>query len=160
LLALVPADWTEESAAEAARRHRPELQEITLRRAALEKMLQTGPFGKKHDKLLLSTVKQLRLKEERVQQLLEAGARKAFQDFRLAAAKKRLAEEQLSIAAQALAQVQASHRAGFSSNKEVLDGQSAHSQAQINDANALIDLNLSQIRLLFEMGQLRRETLL
>jgi outer membrane protein TolC len=58
-----------------------------------------------------------------------------------------------------LYQLQVSHTAGFSSAKEVLDGQIELSRVKAALIGAQVAYNLSQIQLLYEMGQLNETSL-
>jgi hypothetical protein len=52
-----------------------------------------------------------------------------------------------------------SHDAGFSSHKEVLDGQIEAEKAKAGLISAQVAQNLSQIRLIYEMGLLHADIL-
>lgn len=142
--------------------HRPELKELRFRTMSLENLYKASSFkfDKVQERILESTLKQMVLKAEKTQRLIQMVSRKAFEEYELAQKKIQLAQQQKAIAEKALGQTLISHEAGFSSNKDVLDAQVSASQAQVNYANALIDYNLSQLQLLYEMGLINTETLL
>lgn len=142
--------------------NRPELKELKFRRISLDNLYKasTIKFDKVQEKILTSSLKQLDLRREKAERAIEAMTRKAFEEYRFAREKITLALQQKSIAAKALKQTRVSNQAGFSSNKDVLDAQVAYSKAQVNYADALIDYNSSQLKLLYEMGLISTENLL
>jgi hypothetical protein len=152
------------SAAESVRlalENRPEFKELKFRRISLENLLKasTVKFDRVHEKIIASSLKQLDLRRQKLEGSVRALTLKAYDDFQFADQKLALAGQQLAIAQKALKQVQVSHQSGFSSNKDVLDAQVAVTQAQVNQANALIDYNLSQVQLLYETGLISPDTL-
>lgn len=144
-----------------AQENRPEFKELKFRKISLENLHQasTVKFDRVQEKILQSSLKQLDLKRQKTEMAVQAMVLKAYEDYQFSDKKVSLALEQLAIANKALKQAQVSHQAGFSSNKDVLDAQVTSSQSRVNFANALIDYNLSQVQLLYEMGLIGVEPL-
>jgi outer membrane protein TolC len=71
-----------------------------------------------------------------------------------------LCEAQYQLAKQSLDQVKKAHQKGFSSNQDVLEAQTALAKATHQLVNRVLDENLAQLKLLYQLGLLTPETLL
>ncbi len=154
-------DLTLERVVELAMQNRPDLKELEYKKDSVRNLIKANEanFDRSQVKIMKSTLKQVELKYDKARQVIQATAAKAFYDYQLALQKADLAHEQLDLASTALRQVKISHKAGLSSEKDVLDTQVAFAQAQVKQANALIDFNLSQVQLLYETGLISMDTL-
>ena len=140
-----------------ATEQRAELRELRHRIAALKKRMETAPFGtpEEEHRIGRSLLKQLQIQLDSSLAGIRASTQQAVEQLQLSDEKALLAAKQRDMAEKMLHQVQVSYTAGFSSRYDVLDAQVAYAQAQVNYANAVIERNLSQIRLLYELGQLK-----
>lgn len=156
MLHLIPANFTLDQALKATE-NRPELQELKLKRNALNNITKAS-FGTDKDKHE-AQLKQLDLEIEKAIQASQSMAEKAFADYHLAEQNLILAKQRFSLSNQFVHQLQVSHDAGFSSHKEVLDGQIEAEKAKAGLISAQVAQNLSQIRLIYEMGLLHADIL-
>ncbi|HEY9746527.1 MAG TPA: TolC family protein, partial [Oculatellaceae cyanobacterium] len=156
LLNLLPENLTLEQALKAIG-NRPELQELALKRNALANIAKAS-FGVDKDKRE-AELKQLDLEIEKATRAAQSTAEKAFADYRLAENALVLAQQRYALANQFLRQLQVSYDAGFTSHKEVLDGQIEVEKAKAALINAQVTRNLGQIRLIYEMGKLSADIL-
>ncbi len=161
-LNLFPKKITEKQVVYLATMNRADLKEAEYRRKSIENILKASAkqFDKNSIQIIEATLEQMELKYEKVRQGVSATAINAYNHYKFSERKITLANQQLELASTALRQVQISYKAGFSSNKDVLDGQVTYAQAQVNQANALIGYNLSQIQLLYETGLITLDSLL
>jgi hypothetical protein len=134
---------------------RPEARELQFRKEAL-KLLVKASMGLDRRKKE-AELHQLELEGEKAQKASEIMAEKAFDDYRLAAKGIGLARQRYDLASRAMRQLQISHEAGFSSSKDVLDGQVELARAKTALIGAQVAYNLSQIQLLYEMGLLSED---
>ncbi len=161
-LKLFPSKITEKQVVYLASMNRADLKEAEYRKNSIENILKANAkqFDKSSIQIVEATLEQLELKYEKVKNGIIASTISAYNHYRFSEHKIDLADQQLKLASTALRQVQISYKAGFSSNKDVLDSQVTYAQAQVNQANALIDHNLSQIQLLYETGLITLDSLL
>lgn len=152
---------TEAEAIQVALENRPDIKELKLRRISLENLYKVSnvKFHKSQEKILKSSVKQLDFKQKQLNIHTEALIRKALSALDTGKEKLSLAQTQVSLAKNTLSQAKKAHLAGFSSNKDVLDAQVVYAQAQMGFANSVLDYNLAQLDLLYQMGQLTPEHL-
>jgi predicted DNA-binding ribbon-helix-helix protein len=151
MLNLIPSDFSLDQALKATE-NRPELQELRLKRNALSNIAKAA-FGVDRDKRE-AELKQLDLEIQKALQGALSMTEKAFADYHLARQTLLLAKQRYSLASQFVHQLQVSYDAGFSSYKEVLDGQIEAEKAKTVLIGAQVAQNLSQIRLIYEMGLL------
>ncbi len=161
-LNLFPDQITEKQVVYLALMNRADLKEAEYRKRSIANILKAHAkqFDKNSIQIVEATLKQMELKYEKAKRGIRTTSINAYNHYQFSQRKITLAEQQLKLASTALRQVQISYKAGFSSNKDVLDAQVAYSQAQVNQANSLIEHNLSQIKLLYETGLITLDTLL
>jgi len=137
--------------------NRPDRREMTARLDALQKLVKAsnGLDKQKHK----AELHQLELDGEKLSDASRVSAEKAFTDYTLASKTLDMARQRTDMANHYLYQLQVSHSAGFSSAKEVLDGQIELSRIRTALIAAEAAYNLSQIQLLYEMGQLHAQSI-
>lgn len=154
LLQLLPPDLSLEQVLTAARQ-RPEIQVLQLRSQALEQLAKAPFASERHKKE--AEHRQMVLELEKTMQHGVIRAEKSFNDYRLAVKNLDLAVQRYALANQFMRQLDVSHEAGFSSLKDVLDGQVEWARAKTGLISAQVRYNLSQIQLVYEMGLLDEE---
>ena len=155
-LNVIPDTFSLESALKACK-DRPELKSLMLKKEALNGLIKTS-FGTDKDKHE-AELHQLELGIEKATQAAQSMTEKAFSDYRLAEQNLDLAKQRYVLASQFVHQLLVSHDAGFSSSKEVLDGQIESDKAKAGLISAQVAHNLSQIRLIYEIGALTPDIL-
>jgi len=158
---LIPITLTPEQCKILAWTYRPEIKELTFKLESLEDLVKVNfnQFDKHQVAQMKATIAQAKLSLNKAKRLLGIQAVEAQEKLQLAAIKVQLTEQQLQLAKIALHQIQISHQAGFSSNKDVLDTQVSFAQAQVNDVNARLDHRLAQVQLLYELGLIANDTI-
>ena len=139
-----------------AHEHRADVKEAEYRMASSRSLIKAAAydFNKQQGALLVSALKQLELKAQVLSQQLEWEVTQAFRAFQLAKTQLVLGETQLNLAKHYAQQRQVSARAGFASNKEVLQAQLQLAQAHLKQLDAKVDFNLKTLQLLYSMGLL------
>lgn len=155
-LSLIAADFSLEKALKTTK-NRPDIQELDLKKEALTGLTKAS-FGTDKDKHE-AELRQLDLAIEKATNGAMAMTEKAYADYQLAGQTVLLAKQRFELASQLVHQLQVSHDAGFSSSKEVLDGQIESEKAKAGLISAQVAHNLSQIRLVYEMGMLDADVL-
>lgn len=153
-LSLLPEGLTLEMVQKTATT-RPELQELGFRKASLEQLVKALSVADKQKKE--AELKQLELEIDKAGDAARVMAEKAYSDYRLSGKSLDLARQQYALAAQMQHQLQISRDAGFSSSKDVLDGEVALARAKSALIASQVAYNLSQIQLVYEMGLLGEE---
>ncbi len=145
-----------------AQQQRPELKELAYKLESIENIVKVNlnRFDKNQVRQMRATTAQAKLRLEKANRLLNASVAESHHKALLAKEQFKLARQQFELAENGLRQVLISHKAGFSSNKDVLDMQVGFSQAQVNYANAQLEEQLSQVRLLYELGQISKDSIL
>jgi Outer membrane efflux protein len=156
LLGWVGSAWLEPEVLALAHVHRADVQEAEFRIASSRSLIKAAAydFNKQQGQLLVSALKQLELKTQVLNQQLEWEVTQAFRAFQLAKTQLVLGETQLNLAKHYAQQRQVSARAGFASNKEVLQAQLQLAQAHVKQLDAKVDYNLKSLQLLYSMGLL------
>jgi outer membrane protein TolC len=156
LLTWVNPAWQEADVLRLAHEHRADVQEAEHRIASSRSLIKAAAydFNKQQGALLVSALKQLELKAQLLNQQLEWEVTQAFRAFQLAKTQLVLGETQLNLAKRYAQQRQVSARAGFASNKEVLQAQLQLAQAHVKQLDAKVDFNLKTLQLLYSMGLL------
>lgn len=136
---------------------RPDQREMLARQVALQKGIKAS-FGldKQRHKAELH---QLELEGDKLIEAERVTAEKAFADYGLAKKTLEMAQQRADMANHYLYQLQISHTAGFSSAKDVLDGQIELAKVKTALIGAEVAYNYSQIELLYEMGQLEEQVI-
>jgi outer membrane protein TolC len=156
LLQWVSPTWQEADVLKLAHQYRADVQEAEHRIASSRSLIKAAAydFNKQQGDLLVSALKQLELKAQVLSQQLEWEVTQAFRAFQLAKTQLVLGETQLNLAKHYAQQRQVSARAGFASNKEVLQAQIQLAQAHVKQLDAKVDFNLKTLQLLYSMGLL------
>lgn len=156
LLNWVNPTWQETDVIALAHRFRADIQEAEHRIESSRNLIKAAAFdfNKAQGELLISALKQLELKTQVLHQQLDWEVTQAFRAFELAQTQLTLGETQLNLAQQYANQRQLSARAGFASNKDVLQAQIQLAQAHVKQLDATVDYNLTALRLLYSMGLL------
>jgi outer membrane protein TolC len=155
-LNLFPEDLSLEAVRRAAQL-RPDLREATLQIEAMERLVKIA-FGPDKEKRK-AELKQMELERDKGTQAANVALERAFNDFKLSQKTVDLAQKQAILAKRFVDQLQVSYQAGFTSAREVLDGQADLLKAQTALLAARVSTNQSRIQLLFEMGQLSERSL-
>lgn len=138
-------------------KNRPDQLEMTARQEALQKAVKASiGLDKQRRK---ADLHQLELEAQKLADADRVTAEKAFIDYWLAKKGLEMAQQRVDMANRYLHQLQVSHTAGFSSAKELLDGQIEQSRVKTTLIGAQVAYNLSQIQLLYEMGQLQESSI-
>ncbi len=145
-------DLTAEQARRTALHNRADLNELTLKQAALERVVK-GTFGPERDKRKVE-LKQLTVEREKAVQAAGLLAERAFHAFRLAEKNTGLAQQQAALAYGFVNQLRISYNAGFSSAHELQDGETELSRARAALTGAQVTTNLRRVELVYEMGLL------
>ena len=155
LLTLIPENYTLDQSIEEALKKRADLTELHFRIESIENLVKASAydFDKNQKKLLTSTVKQLQWKEESLKQDIQRSLRTTYKDYRLIQQRLNSAQLRLDLAETAFLQTEVSTEAGFSSENDLLEARVALAQSQVAYLNTLVDLNLAQLKLLYETGQ-------
>lgn len=142
--------------------HRPELQEVSERIESIDHLRKAAyyEFNPDEIRLLDSAYQQLVLKRKALSKAYQISAIQQFQQYQRTQQALALATQQKALAETALRQTRVSFQAGFSSQKDVLDAQLQWTQAQANTLQAVLDYNLSEVALLYEMGQIGIEPIM
>ena len=141
--------------------NRPELKEIQAQQESVKSLVKSTVFEDRDESdVLRSSAKQLELKLQDSEQSIRASTILAIQQCDFDLNKLELAEQQLKLAEKAVKQAKTSFKAGFSSNQDDLNAQSDYGQAQVNYVNSLMDVHLSQSRLLYSIGLINKPRLL
>jgi len=156
LLNWVNPTWQETDVIALAHRFRADIQEAEYRIESSRNLIKAAAFdfNKAQGELLVSALKQLELKTQVLHQQLDWEVTQAFRAFELAQTQLTLGQTQLNLAKQYANQRQLSARAGFASNKDVLQAQIQLAQAHVKQLDATVDYNLTALRLLYSMGLL------
>jgi hypothetical protein len=136
---------------------RPDMREMEARQVALQKLIKATNTSDKQKRK--AELHQLELEAEKLAGGARVMAEKAFTDYALARKTVDMAQQRTQMANHYLYQLQISHTAGFSSAKEVLDGQIELAKVKAAQIGAQVAYNLSQIQLLYEMGQLNEQSI-
>ncbi len=136
---------------------RPDNRELDARKEALQKLIKASIGQDKQRRK--AELRQLELEAEKLNATARVMAEKAFTDYTLAQKAVEIAQQRTDVATHYLYQLQISHAAGFSSAKEVLDGQIELSKIKAAQIGAQVAYNLSQIQLLYEVGLLNEESI-
>jgi len=138
-------------------KNRPDIQEIAAQQDAVQKAVKASiGLDKQRRK---ADLHQLELQAQRLNDADHVTAEKAFIDYVLAKKTLEMAQQRVDMANHYLYQLQISHTAGFSSARELLDGQIEQSKVRTALIGAQVAYNLSQIQLLYEMGQLHEQSI-
>lgn len=155
-LKLLPDALSLEMAVKSAK-HRPDVQEMLHRKDALEKLIKAASGLDRQKKK--AELHQLELEIEKVNNGVAVMAEKAYTDYLLAQKNLGLAQQNFELGNQFVYQLQVSYTAGFSSAKDLLDGQIELAKVKTALISAQVAYNLSQIQLLYEMGALSEDVL-
>lgn len=153
-LKLLPDDFSLAKAQKAALT-RPDIQEFQFRKEALKKLVKAS-FGndkRKHE----AELRQLEMQAEKGMDLVSATTSRAYAQFQTAKKSLELARQRYDLAVEFVRQLEISNKAGFSSTKDVLDGQLELARANSALIEARLDSNLAQIQLAYEMGLLQED---
>lgn len=134
---------------------RPDIQEFVLRREALQKLIKAS-FGQEKRKRE-ADLKQLDLQAEQGLDLVSAAVNRAYAQVQTAKKNLQLAQLRYELAVSLVHQLEVSNKAGFSSTKDVLDGQLELARSNSNLIEARLGSNLAQIQLAYELGLLQDE---
>lgn len=156
LIRLISDDLSLETILKATR-NRPDGQASIYRREALQKLVKASSGLEKEKKK--TDLHQLELEIRKAESAVAISAEKAYADYLLSRKKLLLAQERHNLACRFAYQLEVSHMAGFSSSKEALDGQMELIRVKTGLIGAQVAYNLSQIRLLYEMGLLSEDVL-
>lgn len=158
----MPPQLTLQMVLDSLETHRPELQEVSYRVESMDHLRKAAiyEFNPDEIRLLDSAYQQLALKRQALRQAYHISATQQFQQYQLAQQKLALSTQRKALAETALRQTRVSFQAGFSSNKDVLDAQVQWNQAQADTLQAVLDYNMSEVALLYEMGQVGIEPIL
>ncbi len=132
---------------------RPDIQEVVLRREALQKLIKAS-FGQEKRKRE-ADLKQLDLQAEQGLDLVSAAINRAYAQVQTAKKNLQLAQQRYELAISLVRQLEISNKAGFSSTKDVLDGQLELARSNANLIEARLGSNLAQIQLAYELGLLQ-----
>ncbi len=151
-LTLMPADLTLAKAQKAALT-RPDIQEGQFRKEALQKLIKAanGQERRKRE----AELRQLDLQIEKGTDAVSATTSRAYAQYQTAKQSLELSLQRYELARQFVYQLEVSNKAGFSSTKDVLDGQLELAKANSALIEARLNCNLSQIALAYEMGMLK-----
>lgn len=136
---------------------RPDIQEMNYRRQALEQLVKAASGVDKQKKK--AELHQLELEIEKAMNAVGVMAEKSYSDYLLARKNLVLAQQSYDLGNQFVYQLQVSYTAGFSSSKDLLDGQIEMAKVKTGLIGAQVAYNLSQIQLLYEMGLLTGDVL-
>jgi len=138
-------------------KNRPDVIELQSRKDALQKLVKasSGVDKQKHK----AELHQLELEGQKLSDITRVTAEKAFLDYQLAVKSLDIAQQRNEMANHYIYQLQLSHTSGFSSAKDLLDGQIEMAKVKTALVGAQVAYNLSQIQLLFEMGQLKEDVI-
>lgn len=148
-------ELTVEQARRTALANRSDLSELTLKQAALERVVK-GTFGPERDKRKVE-LKQLELEREKALQAAGLVTERAFNAYRLAEKNTDLAQQQAALAYGFVNQLRISYNAGFSSAHELQDGETQLSRARASLTGAQVATNLRRVELVYEMGLLSED---
>ena len=156
LLKLLPSHLDREQVLKMVKA-RPDNRELEARKDALQKLIKAsiGQDKQRHK----AELRQLELEGKKLSATARVMAEKAFTDYTLAQKAVEIAQQRTDVANHYLYQLQISHTAGFSSAKEVLDGQIELSKIKAAQIGAQVAYNLSQIQLLYEVGLLNEDSI-
>jgi len=155
-LKLLPDNLSLDMALKSAK-GRPDLQEMTHRKDALEKLVKAASGLDRQKKK--AELHQLELEIAKAGNGVAVMAEKAYSDYLLARKSLALAQQNFELGNQFVYQLQVSYTAGFSSAKDLLDGQIELAKVKTALISAQVAYNLSQIQLLYEMGLLSENAL-
>jgi hypothetical protein len=136
---------------------RPDIQEFQFRKEALLKLVKAS-FGndkRKHE----AELTQLERRAEEAQALIFVTTRQAYARFQTFKKSLQLAQQRYELVVELVRQLEVSNKAGFSSQKDVLDGKRELAKANSALIEALLQSHLAQIRLAYEMGVLQEDFL-
>ncbi len=134
---------------------RPELQELQHKQTSLAHLVKVAVGLDKEKKV--AELRQVELETQRAANAAAVMAEKAYGDYRTADKNVVLAKQRYELSSRFVHQLQVSYDAGFSSFKEVLDGQIEQAKAKTALMSAQVAYNLSQLQLVYEMGLLSEE---
>ncbi|WP_373532753.1 TolC family protein [Vampirovibrio sp.] len=153
-LRLLPAQVTLAMAQKAAL-SRPDIQEFKFRKEALLKLVKAS-FGndkRKHE----AELAQLEMRGEEGLALVSVATRRAYAQFQTSQKTLELAQQRYELVLELVRQLEVSNKAGFSSAKDVLDGQKELAKANSALIESRLQSNLAQIQLAYEMGMLQED---
>jgi hypothetical protein len=155
-LHLIPEDLTLEKARKVIQ-YRPDVQELGFRKEGLERLVKAASGADKEKKK--AELHQLELEQQKALSGLTLLMEKAYSEMRLSGRNLNVAKQQYALATRFVRQLHVSHEAGFSSTKEVLDGELELTKANTALVGAQLAYNLSQIQLVYELGVLNPDVL-
>lgn len=155
-LKLLPEDLTLAKAQKASL-SRPDIQASKFKREALQKLIKTSSGQEKHKRE--ADLRMLDMQAEKAIDTVSATISRAFAQCQTAQKSLQLAQQRYDLAREFVRQLGVSNKAGFSSTKDVLDGQLELARANSALIEARLNKNLAQIQLTYEMGLLQADLL-
>lgn len=156
VLQLLPDSLTLAMAQKAAL-SRPDIQEFQFRKEALLKLVKAS-FGndkRKHE----AELTQLERRAEEGQALIFVTTKQAYAQLQTVKKTLQLAQQRYELVVELVRQLEVSNKAGFSSVKDVLDGQGELAKANSALIESRLQSHLAQIQLAYEMGVLQEDFL-
>lgn len=136
---------------------RPDIRAMGFKKDALDYLVKASAGLEKQKKK--AELRQLELEIEKSVRGVEILAEQAFNAYHLADKNAKLARQQVELSSRFVRQLRVSRDAGFSSAKDVLDGEGELARTRTALISAQLSCNLSQIQLLYELGLLREDIL-
>lgn len=134
---------------------RPDIQAAQFRREALKKLIKASFGQEKHKRE--ADLRLLEMQSEKALDTISASNSRAFAQYQTAKKTLQLAQQRYELAREFVRQLEVSNKAGFSSTKDVLDGQLELARANSALIEARLSSNLTQVQLAYEMGLLQED---
>jgi hypothetical protein len=153
-LKLLPDNLTLEKVQKASLT-RPDIQAAQFRKEAMKKLIKASFGQEKHKRE--ADLRLLEMQSEKALDTVSATTSRAFAQHRTAQKSLQLAQQRYELAREFVRQLEVSNKAGFSSTKDVLDGQLELARANSALIEARLSNNLTQVQLAYEMGLLQED---
>lgn len=141
--------------------HRPDYRELFYRHESVDKLKTASKlqFDHQQTRLIEANLKSLQLRMDQLEELIEAEIENTILALQTSKQQLHIAQQQQALAKLSLHQANVSHKAGFSSDKDLLDAelvyhasqlqytkaQLGHFQSQVNAFATLGDFTISQL---------------
>lgn len=151
-LKLLPDNLTLEKVQKASMT-RPDIQAAQFRKEALKKLIKASFGQEKHKRE--ADLRLLEMQSEKALDTISAANSRAFAQYQTAKKALQLAQQRYELAREFVRQLEVSNKAGFSSTKDVLDGQLELAHANSALVEARLNSNQTQVQLAYGMGLLQ-----
>lgn len=139
--------------------HRPDYQELFYRHESVEKLRTASKlqFDRQQTRLIKANLESLKLRLNQLEQVIKADIEQTISDLKITGQQLQIAQQQQQLAKRSLHQAKVSHKAGFSSDKDLVDAQLVSHASQLQYAKAQLSHFQTQVNAFASIGELKPE---